>query len=331
MSVEIERLDDAEAWDELVARSATTTPFHRYDALRVVAEHTNLELHPLVGYVGQEPAGLFPLFERTIGPVSAAFSPPPNEKIPYLGPVTFADPNMKRRKRERRHQQFVDAALTYIDDHISPRFINVRTSVGYDDPRPFLWNEFSPTPRYTYHVDLTSGPDRVLSDASSDLRENVRKTDGDTFTIETKGIAGTDQILQNVRERYEEQGISYRVTPELVRGLSRAVPDAFTSYVCTVDGTFVGGTIVASDDDAVYRWQSVADFDASVPAQDLLDWHVICEACDDGIGTYDLVGANDARLCTYKAKFAPEMETYYRLARSGPGVGALAELYSRLR
>lgn len=331
MSVEVERVTDTDTWDSLVARSETTTPFHRYDVLDALADHTDCELHPLVGYVGQEPAGLFPVFERTIGPLSAVFSPPPNEKIPYQGPAVFLNPQMKRRKRERRHRRFIEAALTYVDDEIGPRFINVRTGVGYDDPRPFLWNGFSPTPRYTYHVDLTRDPDELLADASSDLRSNVRKTDADDFEITTGGRTGMEQVLTNVRRRHEEQGLSYDVTPGLIRDLARVAPDAFTSYLCTVDGSFVGGAIVASDDDTVYRWKSVAQFDASIPVQDVLDWHVVTEAKDDGLETYDLVGANDRRLCKYKAKFAPRVETYYRLERSGPAAGALANLYARFR
>ncbi|WP_418280299.1 GNAT family N-acetyltransferase [Halorubrum sp. DTA98] len=331
MSVDVDRIDDAGAWDALVDRSATTTPFHRYDSLDVIAEYTDCELHPLVGYVGQEPAGLFPVFERRFGPMSAVFSPPPDEKVPYLGPAVFADPNMKRRKRERRHRRFVESALTYVDEEIGPRFINVRTGVGYDDPRPFLWNGFSSTPRYTYYVDLTCGPEEVLSRASSDLRSNVHNTDDDAFEITTGGRAGMEQVLENVRRRHEEQGISYDVSPGLIRDLSRRVPDAFTSYLCTVDDVFVGGTIVAVDDDTVYRWQTVARFDAPVPVQDLLDWHVISEASADGLETYDLVGANDRRLSEYKAKFAPEVEPYYRLQRSGITMGTIASLYARLR
>lgn len=331
MSVEVERAADADTWDTLVARSTTTTPFHRYDALGIIAEYTGCELHPLVGYVGNEPAGLFPVFERTIGPVSAAFSPPPNEKIPYLGPATFADPNMKRRKRERRHRRFVEAALTYIDDQIAPRFVNIRTAVGYDDPRPFLWNEFAPTPRYTYHVDLSRDLDELLSEMGSDLRSNVRNTDDEAFEITTGGRVGMEQVLTNVRRRHEEQDISYGVSSGLVRDLAREVPDAFASYLCLVDDEFVGGAIVASDDETAYRWQSVAQFDAPVPAQDLLDWHVITESSADGLETYDLVGANDQRLCEYKAKFAPNMETYYRLERSGLAMSTIASLYARFR
>lgn len=331
MSVDIDTVTDTDTWDGIVDRAEATTPFHRFSALEVFAEHTGTELHPIVGYVGQEPVGLLPVFERRIGPISVAFSPPPNRKITYLGPATLGDPNMKRRKRERRHRRFVEGALEYVDSAIAPRFLNVRAGVDYDDPRPFVWNEFTPTPRYTYHVDLTRDPDDLLADVGSDLRSNVRKTDPDAFEITNGGRAGMEQVVRNAERRHEAQDVSYGVTPEFVRDLGRAIPDAMSSYVCTVDGKFAGGTIALEDDDTVYRWQSVADFDAAVPAQDLLDWHVITEGHEAGAERYDLVGANNRRLCEYKAKFAPDVETYYRLQRSGVGMSALADLYTRLR
>lgn len=331
MSVDVVRVDDPEEWDKLVDRSDETTPCHRYAALDVIADHTDCEVHPLVGYVGQEPAGLFPLFERSIGPVSAAFSPAPNRKIPYMGPATFVNPSMKRRKRERRHRRFVESALAYADEEIAPRFFNIRTGVEYDDPRPFVWNGFTPTPRYTYHVDVTRDPDELLDAMGSDIRSNVRNTDEDSFEITTGGRPGMEQVIRNAQRRHEEQGVFYGVTPEFVRDLSGAIPDQLTSYLCTVDGRFAAGSIVFSDDETVYRWQSALDFDAPIPAQDLLDWHVIRAASEDGYETYDLVGANDSRLCEYKAKFAPEMETYYRLERSNPLLEYAASIYTRLR
>lgn len=331
MSVEIDRLDDADTWDALVARADETTPFHRRDALDVLAAHSDTDLHPFVGYVGEEPVGLFPIFERSVGPVSAVFSPPPNLKIPSLGPATFADPAMKRRKRERRHRRFVESALSVVDDEIGPSFVTVRAGVGYADPRPFIWNGFEPTPRFTYHVDLTPGTDALLAETSSDLRSNVRKTDDEAFEIVDGGRSGLEQVVVNARRRHEEQGISYGVTPAFVRDLSRAIPEAVTAKICTADGVFAGGSIVLSDDDTAYRWQSVTDFDAPVPAGDLLDWHVICDASARGLETYDLVGANNRRLCGYKSKFAPDVATHYRLKRSGRLMDAVASLYLRVR
>ncbi|MDZ5810235.1 GNAT family N-acetyltransferase [Halorubrum sp. AD140] len=331
MSVDVQPLTDPESWDRLVQRAPAATPFHRHAALEVVADHTSSELHPLVGYVGEEPAGLFPVFERRFGPVVAAFSPPPNRKLTYMGPATLADPNMKRRKRERRHLSFVESAMAYVDEEIAPRYVSVRTSVEYGDPRPFLWNDFDPTPRYTYHVDLSGDADTLLSEMGSDLRSNVRNTASDAFEIERGGLPEMEQIVVNAKRRHDEQGVAYDVTPSLVRDLARAIPDQMRAYVCTVDDVFAGGTLLLTDEDTVYRWQSVADFDAPVPAQDLLDWHVIERARESGIDRYDLVGANNRRLCRYKAKFAPTVETYYRLERCGPVMNLLTDAYARLR
>ena len=331
VSVDVELLEDPDGWDRLVERAAETTPFHRRAALEVFADHTDSTLHPLVGYVGEEPAGLFPVFERRVGPVMTVFSPPPNRKLTYLGPAIFADPNMKRRKRERRHLSFVESAMEYVDEEVAPRYVSVRTSVGYEDPRPFLWNDFESTPRYTYHVDLTGDLDELLETMGSDLRSNVQNTDADAFSIEEGDRSAMEQIVVNAKRRHDEQGVPYEVTPSLVRDLSRAIPDHLRAYVCTVDGEFVGGALLLCDDDTVYRWQSVADFDASVPAQDLLDWHVIERASEEGIDQYDLVGANNRRLCRYKAKFAPTVQTYYRLERSGPVMKLLTDAYAKLR
>jgi len=331
MSIEIRTPDDPGEWNDLIDRTADATPFHRLAALEVFAAHTGTSLHPLVGYKGQEPVGLLPVFEFRKGPLTAAFSPPPGRKISYLGPVFLAAPNAKQRKRERTHRRFVESALAHVDETIGPRYVNVRTPPSYDDPRPFLWDGFDPTPRYTYHVDLARDPETILAAASSDLRSNVRKTSADDFEIKSGGRDGMRRVIRDARERHAEQDVAYGVSPDFVDDLAGAIPEQIESHVCTVDGEFVGGTVVLVDEDAVYRWQSVVDFEAPVPAQDLLDWHVIERGIEQDRERYDLVGANDPRLCEYKAKFAPDVATYYELERSGVGMDLVAEAYRRLR
>ncbi|MGQ4556066.1 GNAT family N-acetyltransferase [Halobellus sp. GM3] len=331
MSIDVRTPADAAEWNALLDRTTDATPFHRHGALEVFASHTGTTLHPLVGFKGQEPVGLLPLFELRKGPVAAAFSPPPGRKISYLGPVFLWNTNAKQRKREKTHSRFVESVVAYADEVIGPRYVNVRTPPAYDDPRPFLWDGFDPTPRYTYHVDLNREPEEILADASSDLRSNVRNTDDGDFEISRGGRDGMRRVVQNAQKRHAEQDVAYGVTPSFVGDLDRALGEGIESHVCTVDGEFVGGMIALVDDEAVYRWQSVVDFESSVPAQDLLDWHAIRRGIERGCDRYDLVGANDQRLCGYKAKFAPEVATYYELERSGLGMNLVAEAYRRLR
>ncbi|RLM54039.1 GNAT family N-acetyltransferase [Halobellus sp. Atlit-31R] len=329
MNVEVRPVDDE--WNALLDQTTKATPFHRRATLDVFATHTDTTLHPLVGYKGQEPVGLLPVFELQKGPVTAAFSPPPGRKISYLGPIFLSDSSAKQRRREKTHRRFVERAMEWLDEELAPRYVNIRTPPSYEDPRPFLWADFDPRPRYTYQVDLDRSPDEILQAASSDLRSNVRNADDESYRITAAGSDGMHRVVEHAHERHAEQNVYYGVTTPFVRDLARALPDRMDSYVCTVDGEFVGGTIVLFGDDTLYRWQSVVDFAASVPAQDLLDWHVIRQGVERGYGRYDLVGANDERLCEYKAKFAPDVATYYELERSGVAMTLAAEMYRRLR
>ncbi|WP_336023538.1 GNAT family N-acetyltransferase [Halobellus salinisoli] len=331
MSIDVRTLHDDEAWNRLVDRAGGATPFHRREALDVFADHTGTTLHPLVGYKGEEPVGLLPIFELRKGPLTAAFSPPPGRKIPYLGPVVLRKAGAKQRTHEKSHRRFVDAALAYLDDEINPRYVNVRPPVAYHDPRPFLWTGFDATPRYTYHVDLDRPTDEILSAVSSDLRSNVRNTDETSYQIDTVGRSGISHVVEFAQERHAEQDVSYGVTVPFVHDLARALPEHLAAYVCTAAGEFAGGAIVLVDDDTVYRWQSVVDVESPVPAHDLLDWHLIERGIERGCDRYDLVGANNPRLCEYKSKFAPDVAPYYELTRSPVPRSLVAAAYDWLR
>ena len=333
MSIDSSTLHDAEKWNGLVERSGKTTPFHRYEALEVIAEHSGTTLYPFVGYNGQEPIGLFPVFSLSRGPFRAAFSPPPELEISYLGPALIEGQSGKQRKAERRHRRFIEAVLGEIDEEIRPHYTHVRTGVEYDDPRPFLWNDYDPTPRYTYFVDLTPDVDDIFMSFSSDIRRNVRRAEEDyEFEIAEGDAADAERIIRDVRKRHEEQGVSYNVTPAFARDLHRRLPEGtFRATTFTSDGRFLGGQLTLEDEETIYGWQTVADLDAELPVTDILDWEAFQRAKDRGIDRVDLVGANNPRLCSYKAKFNPTVRTYYSLESSSPVTDALKAVYKRMR
>lgn len=334
MSVEISAADDlsAERWDRLIERAPSGTPFHRRAAVETLAEHADAELHPLVGYKGEEPVGVFPVFEMSKGPVPAVFSPPPDLKINHLGPVPCNLDGLKTRKRERRHRQFVEGCLDHLDDAIDPWFTLMRIGYDYPHTRPFDWNDFDITPRYTYVVDLDRDTDDLFAAFSSDARRNVRtveESDADVFEGDRE-LAAT--VLDQVAARHRDQGESFRLTEEFVTDLYDRLPDgAVRTYGVSVDGSTVGGMITVNSETTAYRWQGGVKPDLELPVNDALDWHIMSEAVDRGQTRYDLVGANLPRLCRYKAKFDPEVRTYHRLQRGKRGMKTAVGLYSYLR
>ncbi|ELZ00826.1 lipid II:glycine glycyltransferase FemX [Natrialba asiatica] len=326
--------EDRERWNEFVERSPQGTLCHELEALEVQADHSGAALHPLIGFKGQEPVGLFPVFELRKRFVATVFSPPPHIRVPYLGPAFLNMGKLKQRKRERRRQRFMDGCLDWIRTELSPRYAHVRTSTGVADSRPFKWNEFDATPEYTYAVDLARERDELLLSFSSDARSNITNADEDAYEVSVGGLEEIRLIHEQVKNRYESQGIGFDVPVEFVLDLAERTANGHVRpYVLRVDGSFVGGILALEYGDTTGRWMGGVrtDADVDVPTNDLLDWAIMTDARDRELETYDLVGADTRRINRYKAKFNPDLETYYSLEYGSWGMRTVASLYDSVK
>jgi CelD/BcsL family acetyltransferase involved in cellulose biosynthesis len=333
MSVDVRRAtgDDRERWDGLVERSPHGTPFHLDSFARVAAEYADLTYVPLIGYVGQEPVGLFPTFRQSHGPVTTVVSPPPDLQITYQGPAMVNIEKLKQRKADRRHRQFVEGCLDYLEKNNAPRYMHVRTASRYIDTRPFVQQGFDASLGHTYVVDITPDEEALLGRFSSDARGNATG-EYDGVTISVGGAAGIRQIIDQVRERHEAQGEPFTVPTSFVVNLWRELPDGvLRPYVCEVNGEFAGGMVTLEYGETVYRWLGGAKHDADVPVNDLVDWQIIRGAKSRGVARYDLVGANQPNIARYKAKFAPELELYQQLERGTVLMKMASNVYKRVR
>lgn len=333
MSIEVRRADedDLASWDDHVDASPQGTVFHRLDWLGVIERHSGATLHPLVGYKGQEPVGVFPVFELSKGPVRTVFSPPPGQGVPNLGPALLNYRKLKQRKVEKLNRGFVDGCLDWIEREISPSYIRVLTPTDYHDPRPFHWREFDVTPRYTYEIDVSAPPEEVLDRFASTPRRNIRKQNG-RCSVRRAEADGAEFVIQQVRDRYEAQGESFSIGPEYVRDLHRSLPDDLLRvYIGEVDSEPASGIIAPVDDDTVYFWQGGVRTDVDLPVNDCIHWEIISDAGERGREQYDLVGANTPRICKYKAKFNPELASYYELEKGTRLMDLVSDVYRRLR
>jgi hypothetical protein len=336
MGVEVRLADesDLEAWDGYVEQSPQGSVFHQYPFLRVLADHSGADLHPLVGYKGQEPVGLFPVFELRKGPVSTAFSPPPQLGIPYLGPVLLNYRKLKQRKLERLNKRFVRGCLDWLDEHVEPKFTRVVTTVDYDDVRPFQWADFESRPRYTYVNDLSMGAEALLQSFDRDARKPVRDAQDAQYTVERRGADGIDFVLDRINSRYDETDGRLRIDPEYVTDLYEALPDGQVRiYVGSVEGRRVSGKITLAYGDTLTMWQGSPkpEVDLDVSINDVSNWEVMNAAIDEGRERSDFTGANTERLCRYKSKFNPEPVSYYELERGTRSMNLVSDLYRRLR
>lgn len=332
MTVTIERDAERESWNRLVERSSQTEVFHRYEALEVQADHADATLHPFVGYEDGEPVGLFPVFELRRGFVTTVLSPPPKLRVPYLGPAMIDSDHLDTYRTAERTREFVHGVLDRVDSSLSPRYVHLRTGDRYTDTRPLLWRDFRTRTRHTYVVDLTGGRETVLSSFSSDARKNVTGTDGDAYEITVGGSDAVRDIFRQVRARFERQDIDFAVPVGFAVDLYEQLPDgAVRPYVLRIDGEFVGGILALDDGDRVSRWQGgVRVGESDLPVNDLLDWRIMTDAMATGVGEYDLVGADNERISSYKAKFDPDLRSFTSLWRGSRITSLLARGYRKV-
>lgn len=322
--------DDRDRWNRIVERSPQATVLHRFEALSAMATHSGTSLVPLAGFSGEEVVGLFPAFVRSRGPVRAVFSPPPYLWVQKLGPVYADWDGPDQLVAELRRQRFVDAVFEWLREEHRPRFVRILTSDRIDDARPFVRNGCDVTPAFTYVTDLRRGKEELLDRFSSDARRNVRGAEDRDYEVVLGDGDDVLWLMEQVAERYAAQDEPFHVPPAFPRELYDRLPDgAIRPYVLRSDGEVKGGLLAYDDGETVGRWYGGVKPGEGVEfaVNDLLDWHVMCDAIDRGRSFYDLVGAGDPRLNRYKAKFAPELATFYRVERASAPMRLLLGAY----
>ncbi|KTG10648.1 hypothetical protein AUR64_08265 [Haloprofundus marisrubri] len=321
MSISVERLSETgrteREWDGWLERSSMATPFHQFEVLRVVAAEADATLHPLVGFKGEEPIGVFPVFEMNRGPLRLVKSPPEGVSIRKLGPVLLNHEKLKTRKRETQNERFVDACIEWVDEHCAPHRFMVQTSERYPDFRPWVWNGFDVEMGATYVVDLDRDLDEIRQSFSRSVRKRVRRAEEAGCTVEIGGRAEARRIVDHIYQRFADSDIPYFDSePELVMRYVDALPDEqVRPYVCRLDGEYVSGVINVRFGDVVYSWKGGARPLRDVPANELLDWHGIADAKESGATQFDFQGALERRTSGAKAKFSPDLVPTYSLTR----------------
>ena len=358
MNVETLEFSD---WEAALPNSGFEV-FHLPEALEVLDKHAAGELHLFGGFKGDQPIALLPVFvqERAIG--KAILSPPPSLSVPRLGPIMMPT-SPKRRKQEKVNLEFTREVLEHLDADVTvsdklgaagvgPSVTDRMARAGVDpslslfrmscnaeylDPRPYVWENFSIHPRFTYVLDIgSSSPDDLLTSASKSLRREIR--DGKDLDVEVsvEGIDAARTVYEDTRSRYDEQDEGFPLRWNYVRDLLEALEDRFRVYVARdPDGEYISGITVLYSNDQAYFWQGgTRGIYDGTSVNGLLHWNIVEDIANDppveSVKKYDLMGANTENLCRYKAKFGADLVPYYVVESGGAGMDVAKKAYSYL-
>ncbi|WP_207532164.1 hypothetical protein [Desertivirga arenae] len=204
----------------------------------------------------------------------------------------------------------VNNSLKLLLEYLKKSFINItlRLPVDFDDIRPFLWQGFQSTLKYTYVKKVTR----------LDYHKNIRRI------LKKDSKAYTFSIIEWNSE------IEERLVPELlhIKFRKSSVPEVISSFrhLCQsgemlifagfLDGVMVAFDLVLEDsyESKAYMFfisKSYNHYQSGFPA--FLYDYVFKKMKERGIEKVDLYGANIPEIAMFKSKFNPELENFYEV------------------
>mgnify|MGYP000456884741 CR=1 FL=1 len=305
---------DAEKWDNIVETSPHGTIFHKWNWLKIAEKYTKSKLYPIIGYKGDSPIGIFPLFYFRKYYTKMIFSPPPRVLMLYLGPLITSNKNYS--KIERIFINFNEKVNEFITHKLSCNYIRIRTSPGLVDSRPFIWAGYEVEPLYTYIINLTKGIEQIWSGLKKELRKNITKAQKEGVKVEEGFKEDLYFIESLLAKRFEEQGF-HSGSPHYRNYLSELYeifhPHHLRIFVAKYRNEIITGQIVVCHKDKLSLWTgSPKTSILRGSPNDLLQWEIIKWAHKHGFKYCEIMDAGDnPRLRHFKAKFNPELFVWF--------------------
>ncbi|UTF55922.1 GNAT family N-acetyltransferase [Natronosalvus rutilus] len=337
MGVEVVEIaeDECEQWDTYVERSPYRSPFHRYAALDVLAAQSDAKLHTLVGYKGEEPIGLFPVFKSVVGPITAVRSPPNvfGSTPIHLGPLRLNFERCSQQRKQKDNRRFIEQCLSWIDAEIKPDLISVLCGDRYGDVRPFRWHDydFTISPNFTYIINLGRSEEELLRSFTNDARRNIRAYQNSELDIHIGNREDVKRLITQSNSRYQEKGLLQKVPAEIILNLYDSLGSSVVQpYVCYVNNNFVGGTLNIVEGDTMYTWIGGTAGGIELPINDALDWVAMQNGIKQGLERFDFLGAMADGVYEYKMKFNPKPRSLFHIRWASTKTHTVSTIYNRV-
>ncbi|KUO53574.1 MAG: hypothetical protein APF76_12255 [Desulfitibacter sp. BRH_c19] len=311
----IKLMVDKIQWDQFVDQSPYGLLYHKWDFLKLIEKYTNYKLLPYSIYKGEQLACIFPMFYKKVLGLKFLFSPPPQSGVPYLGYVLSREYDCLKQTAKETILNLLAAEISDEMKKLAPNYFSAFLVPGLMDVRHFKWLNFGVNISYTYKIDLNQELKDIWANFNSNCRQNIRK--GEDLKCKVKISEDTSVLTDLLKDRYNEQGMNYLINPDYLKELINTYPDNLGLYCLYDNNKIIGGTL-----NHKYKWY--LGWIGLVKAKDkkykyvneYMIWKFIEEAKELGFSKFEISGANKQKLCQYRSKFNPKLETCLELYKN---------------
>jgi hypothetical protein len=345
MELKIAKETDQKLWDGIVERSPNGTLFHTWNWLKLMEKYSSMknagiksflfpqeisaQLFPVILMEKDCPVGIFPLFFFKNPVFNFCYSPPSNVRTAtYLGPLF---PDIETMKQEKMQIFFLDAQREidrFLKKELKSKYIVISTPPGFEDCRAYKWSGYTVEPRYTYHIDLTSGTDVIWKSFNRSLRYYIEKARKQGINV----IEGNKDDSFYIYDLLAERNRDTFPKEFLGEVYDLFFPDHMKIFIAKVGSECLSGIITIINKDKVSFWAGAPKCSyKGLSPNELVLWESIRWAGENGYKTYEIIGADDFSLFPFKRKFNGKIIPYFQMIWFSPSINLVSSVYHSLK
>ena len=284
----VSEITDFQLWDDFVEKSPQGTIFCMSDWLKLYDIPFRI-----YGYFKNDSllGGICGFLEPTGDFFDSGFTIP---LAPFMGVLVAPQPDAKYTAIMSMHKDITEALLAFLyGEH---RFIKIANHYTVPDVRSFTWEEWKPSIRYTYTVDI-SDKNTAWDNLEKQTRYDITRARRDGQEITMWSLSWFDKLYD---QTFQRKGMERPLSTEFLKKLY----DTFPSKIV---GTAQSMAYSVYDSKRAYYILGASDGTGSA----LSVWSMLDGLHGMGIKEVDLVGCNDREIANFKSGFGGTLRPYY--------------------
>ncbi|MCF8303737.1 MAG: GNAT family N-acetyltransferase [Bacteroidales bacterium] len=318
-------------WDDFVENEGRGTLFHKAVWLK--------PLYEIYSQTGFRIIGCFDNNDRIIGGLAYGHKrklgievmAPPVSTI-YWSPLIKARDTQYVSKVENYEFQLYKLIIEFLENHV--KYALFQFPPHYRDIRPFLWNGYKNSVKYTYTVSLKD-ENELFNAYSPSLKRQIKKGAKEDYKIvNSDSEEQINAFYQLQHKTFERQRKSPLFSKEQFSQLARDfIKNGLLSiYIIYKGSSPVYGICISKGINTAYYWLAGGDPEYfNTGLNQLLMHEILKDLVNKGLSTFDFIGANTYSITQYKSNFGFKLTPFYEVEKiSGQWAKALFAIKHQL-
>lgn len=283
-------------WDDFVERSPQGTIFSTSRWLTLFDK----EFWIYGCYKGEELVGGMAFFVDDEACCSGGARTP---LTPFQGILVCPPRGMKAVNVLSLQTEVAEVLIDSLDEFLE---VEVANHYTFHDVRPFIWEGFNQSVRYTFIVDTRNLID-TWENMEKDTRNMVNKAEKTTHVMFPRNIDAFDTLYSKT---FNRKGIERPISKEFMNRMIRFID----SHICMIyqeDTPLAGAVFIRDSKRAYYILGASEKTDTGAPYKALWQSMKLCERDE-----VDLVGCNAPAIAHFKKGFGGRLEPYYCVTKT---------------